>query len=175
MKAGRDLARCVKRMWPLAVIDFNRTTEPAVVVVDNEIGIAIARAHGFSAQRALGTSSALTTRIAQITNKVARRIGLTSSGRGSAATGGTWGIKARMLMTLSCGKQEEKIYAAIIDRRYRFLKQASCVWFSNVSPRPGSLRHEFLHRTGKVRVAQNCATSGDRVRFFGRVYGWRWD
>ena len=57
MKPDRDLARRVKRMWPLAVIDFNRTTEPAVVVVDNEIGIAIARAHGFPAQRALGTSS----------------------------------------------------------------------------------------------------------------------
>ena len=49
MKAGRDLAGGVKRMWPLAVIDFNRAAEPAVVVVDNEIGIAIARADGFPA------------------------------------------------------------------------------------------------------------------------------
>ena len=57
MKAGRDLALGVKRMWPLAVIDFNRTAEPAVVVVDNEIGIAIPRADGFAAQRALGASS----------------------------------------------------------------------------------------------------------------------
>ena len=57
MKAGRDLARGVKRMWPLAVIDFNRTAESAVVVVDNEIGLAIARANGFAAQRALGASS----------------------------------------------------------------------------------------------------------------------
>ena len=49
MKARRNRAGGVKRMWPLPVIDFNGAAKPAVVVVDNEIGIAIARADGFPA------------------------------------------------------------------------------------------------------------------------------
>ncbi len=57
MKAGRDVARGMKRMGPLAVIDFNRAAESVVVIVDNQIRLAIVRAGGFPAQRALGASS----------------------------------------------------------------------------------------------------------------------
>ena len=57
MKAGRNLAGGVKRMWPLPVIDFNGAAKPAVVIVHSEIRLAVARADGFPAQRALGASS----------------------------------------------------------------------------------------------------------------------